>query len=357
MLRQQVKTIHVFFTALILGLLFPLSVYAETVCEKCAIQEQAVWNEKGVEHLIGRIGWAAEQQNFLGRYIISQRDSLVALQTAHFFANQVEYELITTLMGDKHQIYRKNEEYYGVNYQTQQVFFDPQSMAQLFPFWGKPGYGKADEYYTLSYLRKDYFLGRNTDVVRIEPKDKLRFGYQMWLDHETGLLLRLEVEDDSGSPLQRFSFTEIDLDAVTESQEEEIKNFIATLKAAQYQVYEWPFTHASPAAFGWHLVQLPVGFEQVIFITRPRFSAQEHEFLQWVFSDGVANVSIFIEHMIDEEEVNVASLQPSGATHGIVFPLGEWKVTLVGEVPERTLQAFALALEHDPIQFTENEDK
>jgi sigma-E factor negative regulatory protein RseB len=70
--------------------------------------------------------------------------------------------------------------------------------------------------------------------------------------------------------------------------------------------------------------------------------------LQWIFSDGLATVSLFIEDLIAGHH-GPEGLRVMGATHtlsrSVPDKAGGWWLTVVGEVPAQTLQAFALALE------------
>lgn len=339
--KQNKQTLCAWFVTIALGMVVPAYAYADQ-CEQCQSPATS-WNEAGIQHLIARIGWAAQQQDFSGRYIISQTSEMLALHTSHVFTDETEYELVTTLTGEKRQVFRKGDEYYSIDSQAQKVLFERQSMVQLFPFWGRPGYGHADLFYRLSLLRTEHFLNRNADVIHIIPDDDLRFGYKVWLDQDTGLLLRLEIEEKEGVVLQRFSFTDIDLKPATQAQKEELAHYLEALEAENYQTVEWPFTYVSAREHGWHFSQLPQGFEPVTCVLRPLYDEQQ-KLLQWVFSDGVASVSVFIEPQAPESDNQPSILPRNGATHGIVYPLEQWRITLVGEVPEKTLQEFALTL-------------
>ena len=69
--------------------------------------------------------------------------------------------------------------------------------------------------------------------------------------------------------------------------------------------------------------------------------------MQWVFSDGLATVSLFLEPH-DESRPRMEGAARMGATNTLTLRLpadGPWWLTAVGEVPLPTLQAFARALE------------
>ena len=66
--------------------------------------------------------------------------------------------------------------------------------------------------------------------------------------------------------------------------------------------------------------------------------------IQWVFSDGLAAVSLFVEPY-DARRHAQEGLFASGATQTLTRRVNEWWLTAVGEVPAATLRAFAQGLE------------
>jgi len=67
---------------------------------------------------------------------------------------------------------------------------------------------------------------------------------------------------------------------------------------------------------------------------------------QAVFSDGLAAISIFVEPV--EKNSRKEGAGESGATHVLVKRRGDFWITLLGEVPQVTLQQFASAIEYKP---------
>jgi sigma-E factor negative regulatory protein RseB len=66
--------------------------------------------------------------------------------------------------------------------------------------------------------------------------------------------------------------------------------------------------------------------------------------MQWVFSDGLASVSLFVEPFDGKRHTQEKSLS-QGATHSVTRRLGPHWVTAVGEVPTQTLQRFVQGME------------
>jgi sigma-E factor negative regulatory protein RseB len=93
------------------------------------------------------------------------------------------------------------------------------------------------------------------------------------------------------------------------------------------------------AAEGWDLKAPVAGFKPMSCYKRPADGV-----LQWIFSDGLASVSLFVEPY-DRQRHQQEGVFASGSTHTLTRHVQDWWVTAVGEVPPHTLRAFSLSLE------------
>src|SRR3954464_13485907 len=51
--------------------------------------------------------------------------------------------------------------------------------------------------------------------VMLKPKDNLRYGYQLYADRSTGMLVRAVTVDAAGNQIEQFTFTQLSLGHVT----------------------------------------------------------------------------------------------------------------------------------------------
>jgi sigma-E factor negative regulatory protein RseB len=72
--------------------------------------------------------------------------------------------------------------------------------------------------------------------------------------------------------------------------------------------------------------------------------AQDPSMLQAVFSDGLTHVSVFVERY-DAERHRSEMRAKLGATNTRMRRLGEYWITVVGDVPPAALNEFSEALE------------
>jgi sigma-E factor negative regulatory protein RseB len=98
-------------------------------------------------------------------------------------------------------------------------------------------------------------------------------------------------------------------------------------------------------AEGWRLKEPVPGFESMSCHTRGAGSGPtDTPGMQWVFSDGLASVSLFVE-AYDPARHGEEGLASVGATHSVTRRLDGYWLTVLGEAPPATLRKFALALE------------
>ena len=113
-------------------------------------------------------------------------------------------------------------------------------------------------------------------------------------------------------------------------------------------------------AEGWMLRGTVPGFQPISCYKRPAASAlsiasgniglgavsavNADEPMQWIFSDGLASVSLFVEPF-DRQRHDKETSAVMGATQSISKQLGSYWLTVMGEVPLQTLRLFAIGLE------------
>ncbi|MDO9217159.1 MAG: MucB/RseB C-terminal domain-containing protein, partial [Lacisediminimonas sp.] len=183
--------------------------------------------------------------------------------------------------------------------------------------------------------------------VRLKPKDRLRYGYALWIERATGLLLRVQTLDDKGEVIEQITFTQLDIGRIDRSR---VKPGIADTRG--WRVENVVIKGADLA--GWSVRGLPPGFRKVREIRRlvsdrdkpasaeGAVAPATREVSQIVFSDGLAAISVFIEPMTQgRTEASVRQ----GAMHIVGKRQGDFWLTIVGEVPSEAIRQVATSIE------------
>jgi len=143
--------------------------------------------------------------------------------------------------------------------------------------------------------------------------------------------------------VEQSAFSELQLDAPVKARAlAQMMN-----STAGYRVEKSELERTTADAEGWTLRNPVAGFKPVNCYRRAwgARGAEPHEHtMQWTFSDGLATVSLFIEPY-DAQHPQPEGVMALGATYTMTRRIpdaqGDWWLTLVGEVPPQTLDAFA----------------
>jgi len=169
--------------------------------------------------------------------------------------------------------------------------------------------------------------GRQTDVVGVIPRDNLRYGYRFYLDSESGLPLKSDLMGEEAEPIEQIMFTSLDL--VSD------ETAAAALPASSGGPTSNTQRSGREEAGGvWRFVGLPPGFELVM---RDQLRDGEGQPVEhFVLSDGLASVSVYVE---GDEAEGLDGGTRIGAVHAAGGRVAGHQVTVVGEVPEKTVEA------------------
>jgi sigma-E factor negative regulatory protein RseB len=195
-------------------------------------------------------------------------------------------------------------------------------------------YKVLQQFYHFRLGEQDRIAGRITQQLIVEPKDHHRYGYHLWLDQESGLLLKSQVMDASDKSLEQMMFTSLEiLDKVPPDLLRPGNSL-----GSQGEQMRWHITEQEPQDTNkscWNVDWLPPGFSLVAHEMR-RPSGSENALEHLVFTDGLALVSIFMERE-PQPPVPVGVLQ-RGAVNTYTRRIGNTLVTVVGEIPALTVK-------------------
>jgi sigma-E factor negative regulatory protein RseB len=177
--------------------------------------------------------------------------------------------------------------------------------------------------------------GYDCQAVVLTPRDNLRYGYKLYAEVGSGMLLRAVTFDSAGEQVEQFTFTQLAIGHVTRD-----------MVKPRHAVGAWRVEDAAaaPATLeGWGLsAELP-GFQKVSELKRRM--GESKPVGQLVYSDGLAAVSVFIEPLDARREAVRTGLASMGAIHIYTREVANHMVTVVGEAPAASVQRIADAVE------------
>lgn len=192
------------------------------------------------------------------------------------------------------------------------------------------------QHYDISLGESRRIAGYDCQSVVLKPRDNLRYGYKLYADAASGMLLRAATVDAEGNEVEQFYFTQLAIGNVT-------RDMVRPRQAG----HDWRIedAEAEPARLaGWGLATELPGFRKITELKRRLGESRPAG--QMVYSDGLAAVSVFIEPMQAQREPVRTGLSSMGAIHIYTREVANHVVTVVGEAPAVSVRRIA-----DSVQF------
>lgn len=299
--------------------------------------------DRNVYQWLDRLQSAANIPAYTGTYVVSSPDGdLSSARIWHLCEGDEQLERIDTLMGLPRSTYRHNSEVHTFLPTRKIMWTRKHSPRRIFPQLASDLLDNAAQYYHVRELGVDRVAGYDSDVLELQPVDDLRLGHRIWSEHETGLVLKAQTLDAHGQILEQSAFSEIQMDVQPEALQEPLR----LPQASDFERRQSRKTEVEPIDMGWLQQESVPGFVAQTAYRRKLKSTQS--LMQWVFSDGLSTVSIFLEPF-DQGEYQKTGEYSAGALHVLMQrwpdPQGPWWLALMGEVPSRTLHLLAASLD------------
>lgn len=290
---------------------------------------------------LDRMAASTRKLTYQGDLVYQQGGLLETLNITHFVTPEGQQkERILYLDGAPREMIRTDRQLIFSNYGRAATRFEH---GALMPMLGKLSQSGAGNNYELKIVGLDRVAGRESLLLMVIPKDRFRYGYQLWLDRASGLLLKSMMIDDNGRIMERMQFTRIQVgDKLS-------KESLAAFDKKQSDTDKVvPMEHSDVSRdvrLGWEAGWLPQGFDLKSRSKRPSpVSQQQVDTLN--FSDGIASFSVFVEP--DETRVLSQASENIGALAAVskVYRDGDryFHVTVVGEIPLSTAERIAVSV-------------
>ncbi len=286
-----------------------------------------------------RMNAAVEELNYRGEFVHMQGESAETLQIVHVNDNGRISERIMSLDGAGREIIRDGEIVHCILPDEETVLLEDGGDASPLDA-ALPSYTQelAAHYEFRLHRRMERIADRRTQVVSITPKDNLRYGYRLWLDTETAMPLKSKLINERGNTVEQVLFTRIEiLDDIPRSELE------PTINTEGFAMYRPP-TLSGQASDRVRLSpqHLPPGFRLSASKQGP-MAGSRYAVDHYVYSDGLATVSVFVEDPQSEPEI-ATGFTRQGTANAYSLTIDGRQVTVLGEVPRQTVESIARSL-------------
>lgn len=287
------------------------------------------WLERMVE--------AVRSETYEGVFVYRYRGKLESMRILHRVHDGAEQERLYALSGSPREVIRKGAKVTCVLPEVRSVVVDRRRsrnpLADVVPM----DVETLKRSYRFSVLGDGRVAGRDAVRIAIEPADEYRYGYRLWVDRESRLLLRADLVGSDGEAVEQLMFTDIQ---IRDSLPTEA--FDQTVKGDGFTWYHHD-EEARPASGEsmWAITQLPPGFSLGAREWRGGGDAPAAE--HHLYTDGLATVSVYVEP--SNSANGFAGTSSMGAVSAFGRVVEGHQTVVVGEVPVQTVRMIGRGIE------------
>jgi len=280
---------------------------------------------------------AVQTTDYEGTVIRIQDGSAEAIKVVHVVSDGVVREKVVVQEGNGMEIIRNGNEVHCILPDRKSVLVEEwDDQSTLFSTLPTSDIQFGNEY-DVSIVREERVAGRKAVMLAIRPHDELRYGHRIWLDLATGFPLQTKLIDGSGESIQQVKFADIRLGETILAS--------ALQPSIRLDDFRW-FTEPqekikTPIESNWVSSSAVTGFRLVSTHAETN-SGTGDALTHMLFSDGLANVSVFITPHAGDTEARRARV---GASNSFSVASGEFRITAVGEVPAGTVEQIARSMQ------------
>jgi sigma-E factor negative regulatory protein RseB len=273
---------------------------------------------------------SVRDMNYRGIFTYDRGNRMESLRVAHAVFNGEEFERLQYLDGDHREILRRGEQVSCFQpgqklvrfFQQQQHIKNSQQQQAL-----------LTQYYDLQLTGNGRVAGRETVQLSIKPLDQHRYGYELAVDKQTGLVLKLKMLGPQQTVLERFQFVELEVNSAIPQD---------FFQHSEDDGKQLPVAAARTMAYRWQASWSPAGFVAMAGQDQPYQADMQ------TYSDGLAAYSIFVEpfdsaklapHQTAQRGATVVHSRRLSSAGAVV------QVTVVGEIPQATAELLAQSVE------------
>ena len=332
------QTLGIFRLVILFSSLLAFTSHAQNVESSSAQQDTHAWLKK--------IQSSAQKLSYSGTFVYQQGNHVRTSRITHILNGKNEVEKLEILDGKPREYIRNNEEITCYVPESKSIRVEKRVTPDVFP--AILGASPADlaEHYKLKKGETGRVAGFDCQAIILEPKDRLRYGYKLWSEKTTGLLLKAQTINEKNDVVEQIAFTQLVIGHVDHSR----------VKPSFKNTHGWRVENtvmSETKLSGWSAKSMPAGFKKIremkrlITDTPANATAEsaaptQREVSQIVYSDGLAAISVFIEPA--SQSRTEGSMQ-QGAMNIVGKRQGDHWLTVVGEVPAEAIKQVANSIE------------
>ncbi len=302
----------------------------------CLVTGFSLAEEQNPEQWLVRMAQSLKNSSYEGVFVYLNGIQLESMRVVRAVDEEGEWERLISLNGKQREIVRNGRAVTSILPHARSVVSRDSSNESSFPAVLGESFDALQANYRFQAGAFDRIAERKTLQVLVKPRDEYRYGYRLWLDDATAIPLKVALVNERGFPLEQVMYTQFRiLDADT------IPAIPVFAPSPESMTSKRRGATSSPLS-QWLAGELPAGFS-LDSQGEERMPGSRQKVHHLVFSDGLVKVSAYIEKMGDRRGLKGASRRGSISAFGV--RQGGYQITVVGEVPLRTVERIANSIQ------------
>ncbi|WP_457803057.1 sigma-E factor regulatory protein RseB [Vibrio cholerae] len=296
----------------------------------CVNSTTAFAEEESAEALLYQMNEASQHLNYELSYILVKKNSIEPLLYRHARQDDQQLAHLVYLSGPVREVIRRGDEVSYIEPGVEPFTIESGNMvAPTIPMLNTD-VAELSRYYDFVKVGRAREAGAACQVLRVAPKDGLRYSYVVWVDEKSHLPLRADLLDRDGEVLEQYR-------TISFSVSERLAEIMAGLNKVQLpEVLKLP--KGSVQETFWQVTWVPDGF-QAMELNRYRMAMTERLVESQMYSDGLFNFSVYVSASDNYSLKGQLVRQGRRTLHSVVK--GENEISVVGDIPPATAQRIA----------------
>ena len=295
--------------------------------------------------LVDEMSNATHELNYDGIFVYRYDKQIDTMRIIHKKNKDGDvYERLVSLTGNNREIIRENDRVKYIFPENKVAIIEKSKIGQLISSYIPDPIQSISKFYVFNLVGQGRIAGLNAWIINIKPIDRFRYGYQLWIDKKSKLLLKSKLKNFQGVTLEQVMFAQLNV----------LKNIDDALLKSSFneQNFTW-INNTSDKTITYDISRkkwmpswIPKGFFMSKYTIDPMPNSAipvEH----FIYSDGLATISIYVEKLNNREPIRVETANFGGVNTYSISTDG-YQITAVGEVPKTTVQLIANSVKSSP---------
>ena len=295
--------------------------------------------------LVDEMSNATHELNYDGIFVYRYDKQIDTMRIIHKKnKNGDVYERLVSLTGNNREIIRENDKVKYMFPENKVAIIEKSKIGQLISSYIPDPIQSISKFYVFNLVGQGRIAGLNAWIINIKPIDRFRYGYQLWIDKKSKLLLKSKLKNFQGVTLEQVMFAQLNV----------LKNIDDALLKSSFneQNFTW-INNTSDKTITYDISRkkwIPSWIPKGFFMSKYTIDPMPNSVIpveHFIYSDGLATISIYVEKLNNRELINAETANFGGVNTYSISTDG-YQITAVGEVPKTTVQLIANSVKSSP---------